>query len=382
MNDTLLWMMGVPIGIGIALWYFTKDRFDNAWVAGAVNVVVGMMILAGVFYGSKGVATADTEIWSGQITAKARDHGTYEKPYDCLCRSVQSCSGSGTSRPCSTTQKCETCYETRYTVSWNCKSTVGGFKIDSRDSTFRSVYNEPNPQRWSIINVGDPASKRASYTNYVQAVPESLFKPSAESLKAKFASLTPKYPDNVYDFYKLDRFLTPGYSTPDAPAWNADISNMLRELGPKKQVNVIVVVAKTSDPNYEYALRDAWEGANKNDVVLVIGSAEWPKIDFVRVISWTKNELFKVQVRDAVQDLGTIQRGPIMTVLQEQISTNFVRRKMSEFKYLENEITPPTWLMISTIAALLLGGAGTYFFMTKNSRSRFGSRRTLSRGPG
>jgi hypothetical protein len=232
------------------------------------------------------------------------------------------------------------------------------------------VYSLPNPQRWEVINIGDPVSKTSSYTNYVQAVPESLFKPSSEALRAKFAALTPAYPQNVYDYYKLDRFLTPGYSTPDAAAWNLDISNMLRELGPKKQVNAIVVIAKTADPNYEYALRDAWEGANKNDVVLVIGSAEWPKIDFVRVISWTKSELFKVQLRDTIQELSTIQRAPIMSALQSQISTNFERRRMREFKYLETEIDPPTWLMVTTAIVLLLGGAGTWAVLT-NQMNRF-----------
>lgn len=370
MSDTLLWLMALPIAIGLGVWFFTKSQFDNAWMPGLLNGVVGALILVAVFYGSKGSATADTEIWNGMVTAKSRDHGTYEKPYDCRCRSEQSCSGTGQNRSCSSRRVCDTCYETRYTVSWNCQTTIGGFRIDHADRASRSVYSLPNPQRWEIINVGDPAAKKNSYTNYVQAVPESLFKPSSESLKAKFAALIPAYPLNVYDFYKLDRFLTPGYNTPDAPAWNADISNMLRELGPKKQVNTIVVIAKTSDPNYEYALRDAWEGANKNDVVLVIGSAEWPKIDFVRVISWTKSELFKVQLRDTVQELGTIQRAPIMAALQSQISTNFERRRMREFKYLETEIDPPTWLMITTSVVLLLGGAGTWAVLT-NQFNRF-----------
>jgi len=375
MNDTLLWMMALPVAIGVAVWFFTKDRVQNAWMPALVNGVVGALILVGVFYGSKGAATADTEIWNGMITAKARDHGTYEKPYECRCRSVPDCTGTGKDRRCGTKRECDTCYETRYTVNWNCTSTIGRWTIASEDQSSRRVYDLPNPQRWSIIQPGDPVSKTHSYTNYVQAVPETLFKPSSESLKAKFAALTPAYPLNVYDFYKLDRFLTPGYSTPDAAAWNLDISNMLRELGPKKQVNAIVVIAKTADPNYEYALRDAWEGANKNDVVLVIGSAEWPKIDFVRVISWTKSELFKVQLRDTIQELGTIQRAPIMSALQEQIGKNFERRKMREFEYLETEIDPPTWLMILVSVILLAAGGVTWAVLT----DRFTRRRPLTR---
>jgi hypothetical protein len=377
MNDTLLWLMGLPIAIGVGLWVVLRGKFDNAWMPGLVNGVVGALILCAVFYGSKGVATSDTEIWNGMITAKARDHGSYQKPYDCNCRTVTS--GSGKNQ--TTSRVCDTCYEDHYTVNWNCKSTVGGWTIDSADWTNRGVYALPNPQRWSSINIGDPAAKQHGYTNYVQAVPESLFKPSSESLRAKFAGITPKYPDGVYDFYRNDHFLSPGYTTPDAAAWNLDLANMLRELGPKKQVNAIVVVAKTADPNYEYALRDAWEGANKNDVVVVIGSAEWPKIDFVRVISWTKNELFKVQLRDSIQELGMIQRAPILSALQEQIGKNFERRHMAEFKYLETEIDPPTWLMITTVIVLLLGGVGTWIALTGQFSKRPQSRYTRSMGP-
>lgn len=375
-NQLLLWFMALPILIGGVLWYSRRQNRD-AWILAVANVVIGSIVLAIAFYGSQSAATADVEIWNGQITAKERLHGTYEKPYECRCKSVESCTGSGKNRSCSSTRKCDTCYETRYTVNWNCTSTIGGWTIDSRDSTFRSVYSEPDPQRWSIINPGDPVSKRSSYTNYIQAVPETLFKPSSESLKAKFSALIPAYPDQVYDVYRLNRFLTPGYSTPDAAAWNNDISMMLRELGPRKQVNTIVVIAKTDDPNYEYALRDAWEGANKNDVVLIIGSKTWPQIDFVRVISWTKAELFKVELRDRVQELGTIQRAPIMSALQSQITKNFERRRMREFKYLESEIDPPSWLLITVTIVLLLGGALSYavdtgfFDRFTRRRSRF-----------
>jgi hypothetical protein len=209
----------------------------------------------------------------------------------------------------------------------------------------------------------------------VQAVPDSLFKPSGASLKKQFASLLPAYPDQIYDIYRSTHFLTPGYNTPDASKWNDALVEMLKTRGPTKQVNAIVVIAKTDDQNYTYALQDAWEGANKNDVVLVIGSAAWPKIDFVSVISWTKNELFKVQLRDEVMALGTIQKDATIGVLAKQIDTNFVRRQMREFAYLKAEIDPPTWLKL-ILAALNLGAAGGLIFYVRQQASKSSYRRT------
>ncbi len=377
-NVAMLWFFLLPITLGAGLWYLLR-KYQGSWMAAGIYVVVSMLVIAGSFYGSRSAATSDTEIWNGMITAKDRVHGSYVESYDCNCRTVYS--GSGKDRTSST--KCDTCYRDHFTVKWNCNSTVGAFTIDSADWTNRGVYALPNPARWTSIQIGDPAARSHGYTNYVQAVPESLFRPSSPELKAKFASLIAPYPINVYDFYNIDRFVTPGFSVPDAAQWNRDISNMLRTLGPTKQVNAIVVIAKTDDPNYEYALRDAWEGANKNDVVLLIGSKTWPTIDFVRVISWTKNETFKIELRDNVLEVGTVDRVKIMTLLQAQITKNFERRRMREFEYLEGQIDPPNWLLY-LVFALVVGGAGGVYWLVnhQNTRTYYSPRRGSYGGPG
>jgi len=364
-NVAMLWFFLLPIALGAGVWFMTRDR-QGSWVFALGYSVAGILVITGAFYGARGAATADTEIWNGMITAKSRDHGTYEESYKCRCHNVTKSSGSGKDRRTWTEEECDTCYRTHYTVKWDCQSTVGSFRIDSADSTSRSVYNLPNPPRWISIQVGDPAAASHHYTNYIQAVPDSLFSPSSPALKAKFAGLLAPYPIEVFDFYRINRFVTPGFSVPDAPQWNLDISNMLRTLGPQKQVNAIVVIAKTEDPNYEYALRDAWDGANKNDVVLLIGSKMWPKIDFVRVISWTKNETFKVELRDSILELENIERTKVMSILQAQITKNFERRHMREFKYLEGQIDPPDWLLITVFFLILAGAGGTWFAIRRN----------------
>lgn len=326
-------------------------------VAFPVLTLAGVVITGLVFLASYGSAVHDTEIWNGQVTGKQRVHGHYLRSYSCNCRQV--CSGSGKNRSCSTV--CDTCYEDRYTVDWSCNTTIGKFTIEHYDKSSKSVYMSPDPARYTNILNGDPVAKTSPYTNYVQAVPDSLFKPASEELKKRFAKLIPEYPDNIYDIYKINRFVTPGFYFADTQKWNDDISNLLKTRGPTKQVNLIVVVAKTEDRNFIYALQDAWEGANKNDVVLVIGSVDGQKISWVDVISWTKRELFKVQLRDEVFALGTIQREKVMSIIANQIDTNFERRRMREFSYLKNDIDPPMWLMTSTFVVLMLMYGGLIF---------------------
>lgn len=357
-NQTLLWLLALPVVAAIVIWIVTR-QYRDAWMFCGAYALVGLMVVCTAFFISKGTRTGDIEIWSGQIMDKKRIHDSYERRYECNCTTTTHRRADGSTY---TTKSCQTCTEDHYTVEWKALSTIGEFGIAKEDWTNRGVYRLPDPQRFTIIRNGDPVSKRASYTNYVQAVPNSLFTPASAGLKQKFSSLLPPYPDRIYDLYQIDRFITPGWAPADAAEWNKDIANGLRTIGPAKQVNLIVVVAKTDDPNYEYALRDHWEGVNKNDVVLLIGSTEYPKIAFTRVISWTKNELFKVQLRDVIDEKGVVDRSIIQTALN-QISTNFERRKMSEFEYLDGEIDPPDWLVWLIIVIVLSGGGALWWMM-------------------
>lgn len=360
-GDTLLWFLLLPVIGGIAIWWLTGHKRDGL-IPAATYVVISGLCIAAAFYLARSSATDDIEIWSGQVTGKERVHDTYRRSYDCNCRSVETCTGSGKTRSCSSRQVCDTCYEDRYTVTWRCGTTVGPYTIKHLDETTRRVYSTPDPARWVAIKAGDPVAKAVPYTNYVQAVPESLFTPAAAGLKQRFASLVPPYPDQVYDFYRLDRFLAPGHTVADAAEWQQGLAELLKERGPRRQVNAIVVVAKTADRDYTHALRDAWQGANKNDVVLVIGSSEWPKVDFVEVISWTKNELFKVQLRDEVQAMGTIERQKVLDALGRHIDATFERRRMREFEYLQAEIDPPGWMLALLLVGMVGGAAGAVVY--------------------
>lgn len=374
MNTTLLLFLILPIiGAGLIKYY---ARGELARSMGKYQSLImlplfalpGIILIAIVFFASKSSAVSDVEIWNGQVTSKERVHGEYERSYDCRCR--QECSGSGQNRSCS--QVCDTCYEDRYTVHWYCNTTLGRFTIDSEDSSFRSVYNTPNPRRYEIINPGDPVSSANRYTNYVQAVPESLFKFTGVT---GFGGMLPPYPDKIYDLYRIDRFVQVGFTFDDVAAWNHDIGMTLRELGPKKQVNLIVVVARTDDPRYASALLQAWDGANKNDVVVVLGSTDGRQLAWVDVLSWTRNELFKIQLRDELQAFGVIDRTRLLPIVARHIETSFERRQMKEFEYLADAIDPPEWLLITLGVVLVLGYGGGAWWASRVA-SQNAARRT------
>ena len=323
-----------------------------------LTTLVAVLLASGVYFLGIAGKTHDVEVWNGEITGKTRVHGTYEQPYSCNCR--QTCSGSGKNQSCS--QTCDTCYETHYTVHWNAQSTIGEFGIDSLDRTSRSVYMSLDPQRYVNVRIGEPCSRTSAFVNYVKAVPDSLFHANP-LLAQKFAGLIPEYPSNIYDIYRINRVLAVNVPVTDIGAWNNDLGITLRKLGPQKQANAVIIFVNTPDRNYINALESAWLGGKKNDIIIAVGVTQWPHIDWVEVSSWTKQELFKVQLRDELQALGDVDRAQFMALINKHTTETFVRRSMKDFEYLSDEIEPALWVIIlATVLGVLASLGLSYWF--------------------
>jgi len=361
MNITLVLLILAAIILPISVKAFIAKDLDIRAVG--VLVAVGLLVSCGAFYAGKAGKTLDVEVWNGEVTGKEQQQVSCSHSYSCNCKTTTSCSGSGSNRSCSTSTSCDTCYEHNHDYDWVVHSNIGDVDIDRVDR--QGVHTPP---RWAAVQKGEPFSKEHLHTNYIKGVPESVLNTAQNMTAAKFANMIPAYPHAVYDYYRLNRALTVGVPVPDLQDWSNDISNMLKQLGPQKQANVIVLFVNTSDPNYEYALRSAWLGGKKNDIVVIIGTTSYPKIDFVRVMSWTDKELFKVKLRDSLQDMENIDRPKIIETIRATTLAEFKRKSMKDFEYLDNEIEPPTWVIVLAIVILLAGNIGTVIYFNKTAR--------------
>ena len=384
-NTDLLWYLLIPlflaVGTFLGLRRFRPEMDMRHLLGfGAGGLLISALFLAGAFALGKGIQTSDTEVLNGQVTGKTREHGHYLQPYECNCTMQTSCSGTGSNQSCSTTRVCQTCYEDRYTVTWGCQSTIGSFRIDHLDWSSQRVYNEPDPGRYTSIANGDPVSRKNTYTNYIKAVPGSLFRPAQESLRTRFSSMIPSYPGHIYDIYRVNRVVGAGISVPNSSQWNTALSETLKSLGPSHQVNAVVVFAKTDDPNYFYALQDAWVNGKKNDVVLVIGVDDFSKAPlWVDVMALTKNNLFQVKLADRIRALPQLIPETVVSALEDTIRSDFQRRPMADFKYLEAEIDPPAWLMWLTVLAIVGAYTGFWIYVFRHPGWRaYSSRRARS----
>jgi len=310
--------------------------------------------------------THDVEVHNGKVASKVRDVVSCSHSYSCNCMTV-SCGEN-----CTTTI-CSTCYEHSYDVEWTVYTTNSErIEINTVD---RQGVNQP--PRWASTQIGEPTSLTYSYTNYVKAAPDTLFR--HQGLVEKFAGQLPDYPSSIYDYYRLDRFIQVGITELNSVVWNKDISEINADLGKKKQVNIIVVLVYNKPEEYFYALEQHWIGGKKNDVIVVM-SVDNPTIKFsndplpgdliiqwANVMAWTDRQIFKIKLRDDLRELHYLDKDSVIKIIKNNVDSLYVRKHMSDFKYLASGVTPTRgqWI-ISFIIGLIVCIGLSIFVVNKD----------------
>ena len=347
------------------------------WIETGVQIFAVCTILGIVWLAGSYSQTHDTEIWNGEVTGKVRHHDQYTESYKCRCH--QSCSGSGENRSCH--EVCSTCYREHYTVDWFLKSTLGKIRLQYYDRTSRRVYKEPDPANYTAAYVGEPCSDARGYTNYIKAVPDSLFN-MADAQYEQFDSLIPSYP-TVYGKYHVDHVITMGMGA-NVPIrdWNDYLAGKLRKLGPSSQANIILIIVNTADQTYRHELETAWLGGKKNDIIVMVGSTNYPTIDWVDTITLGQNagnSLMTVKIRDEITALESIESGQaVIDTIATNVAKHFDRKPMADFEYLKDDIQPATWVVVTAFTlAFLLSAVLTWLFHVYDPFGSGGSRRSI-----
>jgi hypothetical protein len=351
----LLFLLAIPLAVSLALYLglliFAPDkpRYRITWKEFLIQIVVVSLLMTGGYFASRWQSTQDTEVWNAEVSEKKRERVSCEHSYTCNCRTYR----------CGKTQctHCDTCYEHGYDVSWFVYTTADEHFVIDRIN--RQGTNEP--PRWTAIKIGDPTARTHDFTNYIKANPWSLLNKSDETTSYSI----PAYPGTVYDYHYVDRFIHEG-SVSEAKEWNRELQILNGSVGVDKQVNVIIVVTNETE-SFSYALQNAWLGGKKNDFIIVIGSKDGHMIEWARVISWSHSELLKVEVRDALIEIGNLEkRAEILQMLKMHIMKGFIRMEMNDYKYLLAGVEPSeTAMWILLVIGLVTSSGLSWYFYTE-----------------
>lgn len=324
-------------------------------------------------------STWDNEVWNGSITDKQHvvktcpNNNRWISSRDSFCdnyktREVwagQTCTGEGSSRMCTNNYNTEYRYifptEGRWMLAAsNLKQSWEIERVDKRGMT--------PPPFYTSVNVGDPASITNGYLNWVKGAADSLFHQDGK-VEEKYQAIMPEYPIKLYDIFKLDRIVPVGVTIPNLKQVNDHLSDALKALGPQKQMNAVIVVADATkiSEDFSFAVRRAWQGFKKNDAVIFIGTND-SKIQWVRVMSWSKEAIFDVTLRESIlADYG--KPLDLINVIDKLSTTGlqfYKRRPMEEFEYLKDSIPTPVWLIVLFVILQILVAAFSIAFFHRH----------------
>lgn len=346
-----LWILLAPFAWFLFAKVWLRHTFDYREL-GVSMVVVFILVTATVMLGKYG-ATRDVEIWNGTVTKKEVVDGYYQTSYCCATDKDGNCTS--------------TCYTDHYTRSYDGHSTVGSWTFDSIDTEWRSRRDSFGPPAsYKACKVGEPASIEHGYTNYVRAVPESLFHDDSQT--STYAAQVPGYP-RVHSFYKLNRVINlAGVDSATVNEIDNGLDEALKTLGARKQANIIVILTGINDPTYRYAVERAWLGGKKNDIVIFVGTDKSKSIKWVDVMTWalnSGNELFHVTLRDGILAQKQLDSAQFVPFVTQTVTKLYDRPHMRDYEYLKDEISPPLWVIVTAIILSLIASAGlTYYFHT------------------
>jgi len=358
----------IPIAISLCCKYLL--RWEISWLEWGAQFLIGILVLGIIWSVGRYSAASDTEILNGTVQSKnAWRFSCYRDTANpCknsyMCDPYTVCSGYGKTRSCTT--QWHTCYTYSWEQNWLVKSnvpTATEFEIARVDP-----QGKYEPRRWTNVQLGDAVAATHSYKNWIKGSVNSLFKENADK-DGLYTNLMSQYPTKITDYYAIDRVVTPNYMLRNKNEWNRELSKMLGQLGPARQMNMVVVITNNSPREFAHAQRRNWQGFKKNDAVLFVGLRNG-QIDWAEVMSWSKNSIFNIELRHAVSDMAGVNIADIepvifFSIVRDISMRDFVRRPMKEFEYLKGDIPPPTWLIITSFILAIALGVGTSILFNK-----------------
>jgi hypothetical protein len=356
----MYWIPAVLLGLTIILVEIFKGK---NFVRAVIFIAISIAITGATVGIDFAIQTADTEVWSGQVTGW--DH---DEEYEEWHPPVTSCTtDSKGKQSCTTTPGY---YEHHYAENHIYTTDDGWVYVDHAPNGREFDDNWPNTagplkKYWPA---GTGTASTHSYVNKVQAS-YSIYKHKQVDLK-KYPDL-PKYPDKVHDYFLIDRIVGKVPNKQESLMTlnnaNAYLNHTItdKKTGKKKsykEVNLIFVNVGANKPEeYGFALQDKWENGNKNDFIVSFSMNNDGTINWVYPFSWSESERLKIDVREYMLDLKKVKDfKPVVNDVSKMVEDGFVRKQFADFNYLQIDTSTTATVIIWVLNVIVLG---VYFYI-------------------
>lgn len=350
--------------------------------------VVSIITIALAQFTSEKFAISDDEIWGYNSVKASYDEpfqywGTCSEEYAC----GTSCTGSGSSRSCSTR------YCTRYypckkwggDTAWLTTQTSNKFTI-SRDyfsSIERKIWANSKTielhreNDYKIIQDGD--RRESSWPgDYISSIPIAIAHTyenrTKRSSSIRFMKVTEA------DIKKLQLFNEPkvsGYSSKalydqSNQAWakaGKYFQYLNGKLGPNRNLHIIVLIFRDKPLDVVRYQQGYWRNGNKNEFIICIGATKIGTVEWGDVISWTEVESLKIDFRDYItQRMKTVNEESLISLAKYseiELGKRFIKPEFTK-KYHHLSAAPSLFSVITSAIVVLLVNVGVGIWIVKN----------------
>ena len=380
------------IAVGLLYWKFTKRV---AWWEGSTLLVVSALLILGLKSCGEHSQTRDVERYQDYVV-KVEHYHYWNEWISQTCSETCCCDKNGNN--CTTTTY-DCSYEEDYSPYTIVYTSTGktfkyyeGYRPNGRGGEpivfnrltkkFATTSREYTNHRsmistnygkgfWGEVDVIkwkgqteriEYATWEHTYENRVQ-VSSSIEKfPTVDTSDIKRYGLY-EYP-KIYNSYKSNAILGENNSLDE-------YVNQLNSLvGASKQLKVFYLIYKNQPMEAGFEQQNYWGGGNKNEVNICIGINDKREIEWAYVFSWSKVEIFKIEIRNNIVEakhLSTKNFKSIINYSHKNIVNNYIRREFSEFDFLSVE--SPTWAYVTALIVILLITIGGSIFIVTNDHN-------------
>jgi len=385
-----LWAIIVGI-IDACLWVKSQRVVWWEWAASAAAA----LLLALIFqYASVAGMTADTETWSGRVTA-AEHYGPWDEYYEEAIYRTERWTTTETesytdSKGKSRTRRVQVEHSKEVFDHWEprsrhhydsyggssdlCSIPVDAARYQLIVSQWGGEQSHPgsrttsehhsrmiggDPNDYSAVNKNGfvtPVQCTRSFENKIRAAPTAF----------SFCEVPPNikvfdYPESN-DVYVSNRLLGTANSL-GTLAWD----QLNAELGYSKKVNVIACgFGPEADSSIAQWQRAKWIGGKKNDVVICYGGGTIARPTWCEVFGWSDSNACKHNLETIV--IENQMTASVIPLIKAEIIANYQKKNWHDFDYITVE--PPTWSYFVFIPIMLLIQGSMWFFFLTNQESK------------
>jgi hypothetical protein len=380
----ILWLaLIVPVVLVTYLLIFQRQNLT--WWEPFVVILVPVMLIALSKFIIETTQTQDVEYWGGWVTS-----ATYNEPWDerVSCRHpIYGTDSDGNSYLIGYSHSYDVDNHPAYWMVYGSNGEeisidptlfdyltkkFGNEKKVELNHNFYSYDGEQYVTTYPNIETKlEPLTTKHTYENRTQAA-ETIYKqPKIEEAEANKLKLY-KYAD-VYGYYSCPTVLAPSVPASVSVAFE----RLNAQLGRSEEIRVWVMVFVDKPQSIATMQERYWQGGNKNELNICIGTDSSGKVEWIRTFSWTEKNAIKVEIRDYLLAQKNLDLEAFCTWLKPAIISIWERKHFAEFSYLTVE--PPGWtIFLVWILTIVIDGAITLWVITNEeagfpmlSRPRF-----------